>query len=99
MIAVDLSKQQVPDANPIEILQINFNGILYQAGNTIFFYHWIGKRKKVIFFTRNCEISVNVFQNLFIFTIKSLSIAHSQLNKLQSGIKNGTKVTFNSFLK
>ena len=39
MIAVDLSKQQVPDANPIEILQINFNGILFQAGNTIFFYH------------------------------------------------------------
>ena len=37
MIAVDLSKQQVPDVNLIEILQINFNGILYQAENTIFF--------------------------------------------------------------
>ena len=50
MIAVDLSKQQVPDANPIEILQINFNGILYQAGNTIFFLSLNRQKKKSYFF-------------------------------------------------
>ena len=38
MIAIDLSKQQALDADPIPVQQINFIGNLDRAGNkTIFF--------------------------------------------------------------
>ena len=37
MIAIDLSKQQVPDAYPGAIQQINFTANLEKAGNTTMF--------------------------------------------------------------
>ena len=38
MIAVDLSKQQVPDADPKAIQQINFTANLDRAGNTRIYF-------------------------------------------------------------
>ena len=38
MIAIDLSKQQVLDAGPKEIQQINFTTNLDRAGNTRFYF-------------------------------------------------------------
>ena len=38
MIAVDLSKQQVLDADPKGIQQINFTANLDRAGNTRFYF-------------------------------------------------------------
>ena len=38
MIAIDLSKQQVLDANPKAIQQIHFTTNLDRAGNTIFYF-------------------------------------------------------------
>ena len=38
MIAVDLSKQQVPDVDPRAIHQIKFTGNLQRAGNTTMFF-------------------------------------------------------------
>ena len=37
MIAIDLSKQQAPNADPKAIQQINFTASLEQDGNTTFF--------------------------------------------------------------
>ena len=48
MIAIDLSKQQVIDAGPRKIQQINFTADLDRDGNiTIFFI--IEKEKKTVF--------------------------------------------------
>ena len=38
MIAIDLSKQQVLDADPKTIQQINFTANLDRAGNTKFYF-------------------------------------------------------------
>ena len=38
MIAIDLSKQQVLDADPTAIQQINFTANLDSAGNTTIFF-------------------------------------------------------------
>ena len=38
MIAIDLSKQQVLDADPRNIHQINFTAYLDRAGNTTMFF-------------------------------------------------------------
>ena len=38
IIAIDLSKQQVLDADPKAIQQINFSANLDEAGNTIFYF-------------------------------------------------------------
>ena len=38
MIAIDLSKQQILDADPIAIQQINFTANLDRAGNTTMFF-------------------------------------------------------------
>ena len=38
MIAIDLSKQQAPDADPREIQQINFTANLDRARNTTIFF-------------------------------------------------------------
>ena len=38
MIAIDLSKQQVSDADPRAIQQINFTGNLDRAGNMRFYF-------------------------------------------------------------
>ena len=38
MIAIDLSKQQIFDADPRAIQQINFTANLYRDGNTTMFF-------------------------------------------------------------
>ena len=38
MIAIDLSKEQAPDADPRTIQQINFTANLDRAGNTAMFF-------------------------------------------------------------
>ena len=48
MIAIDLSKQQVLDADPKTIQQINFTANLDRAGNTIF-YLSLEEAKETIF--------------------------------------------------
>ena len=48
MIAVDLSKQQVLDADPKAIQQINFTGNLDRANNTRF-YFTLEEAKETIF--------------------------------------------------
>ena len=45
MIAIDLSKQQVVDADPKAIQQINFTTNLDTAGNTRFYF--LKKQKKL----------------------------------------------------
>ena len=54
MIAVDLSKQQALDADPIAIQQINFTANLDRAGNTR------SKRNYFGLFTKNYKSVVNV---------------------------------------
>ena len=48
MMAIDLSKQQVLDANPRAIQQINFTANLDRAGNAIMFFI-IEKAKETVF--------------------------------------------------
>ena len=48
MIAVDLSKQQVLDAGPKAIQQINFTANLDRAGNTRF-YFMLEEAKETVF--------------------------------------------------
>ena len=47
MIAIDLSKQQVLDADPRAIQQINFTSNLDRAGNTTMFFV-IGEAKETV---------------------------------------------------
>ena len=48
MIAIDLSKQQAPDADPRAIQQINFTANLDRAGNTKMFFI-IEEAKETVF--------------------------------------------------
>ena len=58
MIAIDLSKQQVLNADPSAIQQINFTANLDRAGNTVFFI--IDEAKETVrFFRRNCKCFVS----------------------------------------
>ena len=64
MIAKDLSKQQILDADPIQ--QINFTANLERAGNTKAFFI-IEEAKETV--TRNCKSFVNTIpQSNLIFT-------------------------------
>ena len=56
MIAVDLSKQYVLDADPRAILQINFIANLDRAGNTVMFFITKETKETVLrLFKRNCK--------------------------------------------
>ena len=75
MIAIDLSKQQVLNADPSAIQQINFTANLDRAGNTVFFI--IDEAKETVrFFRRNCKCFVSAILssatllNNLIFTTK-----------------------------
>ena len=60
MIAIDLSKQQVLDADPRAIQQINFIANLDRARNsTMFFITEKAKETRLDFFTRNCKSFLN----------------------------------------
>ena len=60
MIAIGLSKQQVLDADPKTIQQINFTANLDREGNTIMFF-FIEEAKETVlnFLARNCKSFVN----------------------------------------
>ena len=62
MIAMDLSKQQVLDADPREIQQINFTANLDRDGNTTMFFIIEEARETVLEFLKG---SVKVFQIQF----------------------------------
>ena len=66
MIAIDLSKQQILDADPKAIQQINFTANLGRAGNTTIFFIIEGAKEifHCRFFLRNCENIVNVVVRL-----------------------------------
>ena len=62
MTAIDLSKQNVLDTDPIQ--QINFTGSLARdpnANKTIFFNYWRSQRNYFGFFTKNCKSIINSF--------------------------------------
>ena len=52
MIAVDLSKQQVLDANPRAIPQINFTGNLDRAAGAYMFFIFEEAKKTVLDFSQ-----------------------------------------------
>ena len=60
MTAIDLSKQQAPNADPTAIQQINFTRNLDHAGETRMFFI-LNKANETICFTRNCKSFTNVF--------------------------------------
>ena len=62
MTAIDLSKQQILDADPKAIQQINFTANLGRAGNTTIFFVIEGAKEifHCRFFPMNCESIVNV---------------------------------------
>ena len=53
-MAIDLRKQQVLDADPKAIQQIEFTWNLGEEA-TMFFHYWRSKRNHFRFFTRICE--------------------------------------------
>ena len=97
MIAIDLSIQQALDADPKAIQQINFAGNLDRpAGATLFFINEEPK-EIVLDFSQG---TVKVFQFYVFLKYKmtqyntlNVKQSKSQLNKLKSGIKNGSEVT------
>ena len=52
MIAIDLSKQQAPDADPRAIQEINFTANLDRAGNTRIFFILEEPKESVLDFTQ-----------------------------------------------
>ena len=52
MIAIDLSKQQAPDADPRAIQEINFTANLDRAGNTRIFFILEEAKESVLDITR-----------------------------------------------
>ena len=52
MIAIDLDKQQVLDANPKGIQQFNFTGNLDRAGNTTLFFIIEEAKKNILDFSQ-----------------------------------------------
>ena len=67
MIELDLSKQQVLDADPRKIQQINFTANLDRAGNTAMFFI-IKQEKETIF--EFLQGTVRILQILFLNDIK-----------------------------
>ena len=60
MIAIGLSKQQVLDADPKTIQQINFTANLDRKGNKIMFFFTEEAKETVLnFLARNCKSFVN----------------------------------------
>ena len=55
MITIDLSKQQVLDADPREIQQINFTANLDRAGNTTMFFFIEEAKETVLNFSQETE--------------------------------------------
>ena len=100
LIVVDLSNQQGLDADPKAIHQINFTASLDRAGNTRTYF--ILEEVNELF-TRNCKSFVNAIPfsatSLIFYQYKmtqydslNLKLSNSQLNEVNSAIKNETEV-------
>ena len=61
VIAIDLSKQQLLDADPKTMQQINFTGNLDQAGNTTIFIIIQEANETILEGRKNCESFINLF--------------------------------------
>ena len=91
MIAIDLSKQQALDADPKVIQQIDFAGNL-ENNVTMFCIIEEGKETFYIFHKElYCTFNFTITQ----YNTLNVKLSHLQLNKLKSGIKNGTQVSSN----
>ena len=66
MIAIDLSKQQVHDADPRAIQQTNFTANLDRAGNTTVFLIIEEANQTARLFTRNCKSFLSTIKCNFI---------------------------------
>ena len=94
MIAIDLSKEQMLDADPKTIQQINFSANLDRAGNTMFFI--IEEAKQTILDFLQGTVKVLSFYSHYKktqYNTLKVNLSNAQFNKLKSGIKNGTEVT------
>ena len=100
LIVVDLSNQQALDADPKAIQQINFTVSLDRSGNTRTYF--ILEEVNELF-TRNCKSFVNAIPfsatSLIFYQYKmtqydslNLKLSNSQLNEVNSAIKNETEV-------
>ena len=63
LIAIDISKQQVLDADPKVVWQINFAWNLLPAEGIFvpIFHRWRSERNHLRFFTNNCEVIAVLF--------------------------------------
>ena len=100
LIVVDLSNQQALDADPKAIQQINFTVSLDRSGNTRTYF--ILEEVNELF-TRNCKSFVNAIPfsatslNFYQYKMTqydslNLKLSNSQLNEVNSAIKNETEV-------
>ena len=99
MIAIDLSKQEVLDADPRAIQQINFTANL--EGNTIMFFIIEEEKETVLTFHKElykfckCKVWFNFCQyKMTQCNSLNVKLSNSRLNKLNSAIKNETEVVF-----
>ena len=108
MIATDLSKQLALDADPKAILEIDFTGNLSRKNNlcwiinnnTTIFLVFEEAKETILNFSQG---TVKVFWIHFTlikyqykktqYNTLNVQLSHSQLNKLNLAIKNGTEVT------
>ena len=105
LIAIDLRKHQAVDTDPKAVQKINFKGNLNWGknvnANTIMLFIIEEAKVTILNFAQG---TVKVFHNLTFVLIKyqykvtqyntlNVKLSNSQLNKLKSGIKNGTEVT------
>ena len=99
MIAIHLSKQQVLDADPKAIQQINFTRNLAPDENAYTTFLIFEEVKETIFdFSQGTVNILWIYFTLIYYQHKmnrcntlSIKLPNSQLNKLTSRIKNGTK--------
>ena len=105
MIAIDLGKQQALYADLKTVQQINFNSNDDRGEDAAMFFiieKESSKRNQIRFFKWNHKSIVNLFcfnimliKNNKITQCNTLKkeLLNSQLNKLELGIKNGTRVS------
>ena len=97
MIAIHLSKQQVLDADPKAIQEINFTRNLAPDGNAYTTFFIFEEVKETIFDFSQGTVNVLWIYFTLIYQHKmnqcntlSIKLSNSQLNKLKSRIRNGT---------
>ena len=104
MIAVDLGKQQPPNADSKAIQQVNFGGNLNWVkginDNTTMFFNIEEVKETILDFCKELwEYYIHFVLIWYQYKITqhntlNVKLSNLQLSKLKSGIKNGPKVTF-----